>query len=136
MSFACSSPAGGMLFGVSGLLLLLLLHCREGPAVDMSGSEMESGGHTGCVCPGTARRCNRQEITQEGPGAGGADAKQGRGSRPLLECFLTCLAITYNLHQGPEGWLKALICCFRKLLLAFKKIPEQNCYSRRCVLNS
>ena len=25
MSFACSSPAGGMLFGVSGLLLLLLL---------------------------------------------------------------------------------------------------------------
>ena len=24
MSFACSSPAGGMLFGVSGLLLLLL----------------------------------------------------------------------------------------------------------------
>ena len=26
MSFACSSPAGGMLFGVSGLLLLLLIH--------------------------------------------------------------------------------------------------------------
>ena len=26
MSFACSSPAGGMLFGVSGLLLLLLLN--------------------------------------------------------------------------------------------------------------
>ena len=25
VSFACSSPAGGMLFGVSGLLLLLLL---------------------------------------------------------------------------------------------------------------
>ena len=25
LSFACSSPAGGMLFGVSGLLLLLLL---------------------------------------------------------------------------------------------------------------
>ena len=24
-AFACSSPAGGMLFGVSGLLLLLLL---------------------------------------------------------------------------------------------------------------
>ena len=27
LSFACSSPAGGMLFGVSGLLLLLLLFC-------------------------------------------------------------------------------------------------------------
>ena len=25
LNFACSSPAGGMLFGVSGLLLLLLL---------------------------------------------------------------------------------------------------------------
>ena len=35
MSFACSSPAGGMLFGVSGLLLLLLL-------------EHQGTGETGC----------------------------------------------------------------------------------------
>ena len=27
LSFACSSPAGGMLFGVSGLLLLLFANC-------------------------------------------------------------------------------------------------------------
>ena len=29
MSFACSSPAGGMLFGVSGLLLLLLFNTSK-----------------------------------------------------------------------------------------------------------
>ena len=34
MSFACSSPAGGMLFGVSGLLLLLLLELETAECID------------------------------------------------------------------------------------------------------
>ena len=47
-SFACSSPAGGMLFGVSGLLLLLLVHCGiragilAGLGAPMGGREQES----------------------------------------------------------------------------------------------
>ena len=36
MSFACSSPAGGMLFGVSGLLLLLLIRLRNGQILDFA----------------------------------------------------------------------------------------------------
>ena len=55
LSFACSSPAGGMLFGVSDLLSVLLLHTLKSMPHASEEQEQEPVHPTACACSGDRR---------------------------------------------------------------------------------
>ena len=78
MSFACLSPAGGMLFGVSGLLLLLLLLITEKPHVPLS-------------------------VATRFAGAGGGGARGGRGTVRLINdpTLFPCTPASRHLPSLP-----------------------------------